>query len=187
MRLSLRTRLSRDLSRIGLLDSLPVDSRRSIALVCGNRPPGTLRDSPLSTDRVFSARRVTRPYRSSHLCPQIPPASKTYRSPVPLRLVNGFPALRLLRGLRPVRALPRPPRIACPPLQADTHGSHVPVLNPRTLRCLLYPWRALGRQERRSRLLPGTGLFVPSRRDDKTHPDHATFPPCHPTTKRGIS
>ena len=133
--------------RTDMLDGNPVDARRSLALVCGNGPPGTpqvaavgnptpqlavllLRGFPDSTDRVFSARRVTRPYRSFASVSTDSSGFKNLSISCPPSPVDGFPVPRLLRGLRPVRVLPRSPRIACFRNQADTHGSHVPVLNP---------------------------------------------------------
>src|SRR5512135_249882 len=41
------------------------------------------------------------------------PGFKTPRSPALLRHVDGFPVLRLLRGLRPTFVILRSPRIAC--------------------------------------------------------------------------
>jgi hypothetical protein len=119
------------------------------------------------------------------LCTQsIPPASKRLGLLPPFAMWTAFPSSDYYEGSAPHHALRRSPRIAC--IRRRTRcGSHVPVLNPWMVRCLLYPWRSR-RETRRSRSLPGTGLFVPPRRDGKTHPDRAALPSHAITLRREV-
>ena len=91
-----------------------------------------LRGLPDSTDRVFSARSVTRHYRALHLCPQISPASKTYRSPVPLRLRG--------RLSRPQATTGTPPRTSPSPVSTDSLLS----ANRQTRTVPMFPFSTLG-------------------------------------------
>jgi len=70
---------------------------------------------------------------------------QVYRLPASLRPVRGFPALRLLRKLRP-RSRPFPAVAASPvPSWADDPSSRVPILNLVSLGGELYPWRCRAR------------------------------------------
>jgi hypothetical protein len=99
---------------------------------------------------------------------------------------TAFPSSDYYKGSAPHHVLPRSPRIACF-CRRTRCGSHVPVFNPWMVRRLLYPWRPW-RETKRSRSLPGAGLFAPSRQDGKPYPDHtAVTLPLHHATKGGIT
>ena len=110
------------------------------------------------------------------LCPQsIPPASKRLGLLPPFAMWTAFPSSDYYKGSAPHHVLPRSPRIACR-CRRTRCGSHVPVLNPfGWLGACFTPGGSGERQEGVS-LLPGTGSFVPSRRDGKPRPDHAALP-----------
>ena len=114
------------------------------------------------------------------------PGFKTPRSPAPLHHVDGFPVLRLLQGL-PIPHLSFPGLHGSLCLQAD--GVWFPCSHSQPYGCLgacLTPDGA-GEREEGVNLLPGTGLFVPTRQDVKTNPDHVVFLPRHHTIERGLS
>ena len=129
-----------------------------------------LRDAPDSTDRVFSARRVTDVIRLSICVHRFLRLRKPTGLLSPFADVDGSPVRRLLRGLRPVRILPRSPRRACFRSRQTRTVPMFPSSTPWMVRLSALPLAVLESKMRRSGLLPDTvssylpdGMVKPTR------------------------